>query len=414
MLVSDVMSTQVDYVTTNSTVKDIARIIFGRGINGVPVVDNRKLVGFVTERDILSKFYPSVDEYMEDPVNTSNFESMEAKISNIFSMKASKVMSTNPIIVTPDTPLLKAQSLMFINSVGRLPVVDHENKLVGIVAQGDIFRSVVGDQIPLSGEEEYHDWVSRHYDLTVEWGERLGNEIPELTKLFREKKVTNVLDILSGTGEHDIALAQKGFNVTAMEKAILMHRKALVKLERASADVKKRVEFLNGDYVDLIEDMEKDLDAVIFMGNAFPHLKNPEEVLSVVSKKLSPKGIMFFQINNFERILKIRRRFLSLTFAKAKTGLNTEFAFLEFYDPARSEGGNLNLNMAVFDYNGKTWKYRSMNSTPIANIDQEVIKKMLSKAGFRKITFYGGDFSGRLFEKFDDEKSYYLNVLAER
>ncbi|MBI2420573.1 MAG: CBS domain-containing protein [Candidatus Levybacteria bacterium] len=169
MVVSDVMSRAVDYVTTNATVKDISRIIFGKSINGVPVVESGKVVGFITERDILSKFYPSVQDYMEDPVNTSDFESMEKEISNILSMKASKIMSKHPITVTADTPLLKAQSLMFINKVGRLPVVDENNKLIGIVSKSDIFRAVVGDQIPTSGEEEYHDWVSRHYDLATGW-----------------------------------------------------------------------------------------------------------------------------------------------------------------------------------------------------------------------------------------------------
>ena len=129
MVVSDVMSTAVDYVTTNTSVRDIARLIFGKGINGVPVLDKTKLVGFITERDILAKFYPSVEEYIEDRVNTSDFISMEKKVSNILSLSAGKIMSRNPVTVTADTPILKAQSLMFINKIGRLPVVDSKNHL---------------------------------------------------------------------------------------------------------------------------------------------------------------------------------------------------------------------------------------------------------------------------------------------
>src|SRR3989344_3043834 len=234
MVVSDVMSTAVDYVTTNTSVRDIARLIFGKGINGVPVLDKTKLVGFITERDILAKFYPSVEEYMEDPVNTSDFISMEKKVSNILSLSAGKIMSRNPVTVTADTPILKAQSLMFINKIGRLPVVDKKNHLVGIVSKGDVFRSVVGDQIPSSAEEEYHDWVARHYDLTMEWEERLGNEIPDLTKLFKKKGVKNVLDILCGTGEHDISLAKRGFNMVGLNSSVNMYRKAASKTRNLS------------------------------------------------------------------------------------------------------------------------------------------------------------------------------------
>ena len=62
MKVSDVMSKQVDFVSTNTSVKDVCRLIFGRGINGVPVCKGKKVVGFVTERDILSKFYTSIQD----------------------------------------------------------------------------------------------------------------------------------------------------------------------------------------------------------------------------------------------------------------------------------------------------------------------------------------------------------------
>ncbi|MDO8657403.1 MAG: CBS domain-containing protein, partial [Candidatus Levybacteria bacterium] len=77
MKVSDVMSTQVNTVSPDTSVSSVAQIIFGHNINGVPVVKDRKLVGFITERDILSRFYPSMQEYVEDPVSARDFEGME-------------------------------------------------------------------------------------------------------------------------------------------------------------------------------------------------------------------------------------------------------------------------------------------------------------------------------------------------
>ena len=80
MKVSDVMSTSIDYVSTNTKVRDVCRLIFGRGINGVPVCKEKKVIGLISERDILSKFYPSMQEYMEDPLHEGNFEKMEEKV----------------------------------------------------------------------------------------------------------------------------------------------------------------------------------------------------------------------------------------------------------------------------------------------------------------------------------------------
>src|SRR3989344_6967357 len=202
MKVADVMSKYVDFVLENTKVEKLSLLIFGRGINGVPVCRNNKVVGFVTERDILSKFYPSIQDYVEDPFRASDFEGMEEKVKEIFEMNADKIMSKNPVTITPETPLLRAQSLMFIEKVGRLPVVDEKGNLVGIISKGDIFKAVVGEKLPFEQDEKYHDWLSRRYDTMVDWKTRLEKEIPDLVGLFKKENVRNVLDVGCGTGMH--------------------------------------------------------------------------------------------------------------------------------------------------------------------------------------------------------------------
>ncbi|EKD65463.1 MAG: CBS protein, partial [uncultured bacterium] len=108
MKVSDVMSKHVEYVSVDAKIEEIARLIFGRGINGLPVCEGKKVIGFITERDILSKFYPSVQEYIEDPFGEGDFESMEKKVPQILALTAEDIMSGDPTIVTADTPLLRA------------------------------------------------------------------------------------------------------------------------------------------------------------------------------------------------------------------------------------------------------------------------------------------------------------------
>lgn len=147
MKVANAMSKKVDYVNPETKVKDFSKLIFSHHINGVPVLKRKKVIGFITERDILQQFFPSIREYMEDPVNEANFEKMEKKISRIFELSAKKIMSKRPVTILPDVPLLEALSTMFTNKVGRLPVVDRRGHMVGIIAKRDIFKYLVGRRL---------------------------------------------------------------------------------------------------------------------------------------------------------------------------------------------------------------------------------------------------------------------------
>lgn len=78
-------------------------------------------------------------------------------------------MSKNPITILADTPLLHAQSLMFMNKVSRLPVVNVHGIILGIVTKGDIFRALVGRKVPIDQEEEIYNWLAKHYDVMFDW-----------------------------------------------------------------------------------------------------------------------------------------------------------------------------------------------------------------------------------------------------
>lgn len=417
MKVSDVMSRQVEYVDVNTTVKDICRIIFGGGINGVPVCEGKKIVGFITERDILKKFYPSMQEFIEDPVHSADFEKMEEGVSEILNLSAVNVMSREPATISPDAPLLKAQSLMFVEKIGRLPVVDKDKNLVGILSKGDIFKAIVGGQLAYVEDEEYHDWLSKRYDLVTKWETRLSYEVPDLSSFFRQEKVKKIVDIGAGTGEHAIALAKKGFEVVGLEKSKLMYKASKEKWENQPDRVKTKVEFVNGNYTQILSQRIGEFDAAIFMGNALSHnALDYREVLAAVSKSLLPKNAyMIIQMVNFQKVLSVNNRLQSFNIIKAKRESGHEHAFVEFYDPPRKAGGLLTLNMALLHFSGRRWTPRGLNSTPIANINMDNIDKLLRKFGFKKNSFYGGRLWGPLFtHSFKPLESDWLNIIAER
>lgn len=419
MKVKHAMQKHVDYVTTDVSVKEVAVLIFGRNINGIPVCKGKKVVGFITEKDILRKFYPSMQEYIEDRVHATDFEGMEKKVDEILSKKAEEVMSTNPITVTPDTPLLQAESLMLTKKVGRLPVVDKRGILRGIIAKKDIFRAIVGERIPYVEDEKYHDWLARHYDDFVDWQSRLKFEIPALVKVLRKYQAKNVLDIGCGTGEHAIALGKKGFEATGIEKSNTMYQIAKKKWRKLNQQTKKKVRFIQGDYLQIIKKIKKNqqLDAVIMMGNALAH--NPttyQKLLETISKNLEPKNSVFIcQILNFEKIFKVKNRLAYFKVGRSKIHSGVEHVFLEFYDPPRRKGGALTLTMFILSFNRKRWVPHAINSTPIANLTEKNLLPILKRLGFRKIEIYGSEFMGPfLTQKFKPFESDWLNILAVR
>lgn len=417
MKVRDIMSKQIDFVTPDTLVKEVCHRIFLGGINTLPICKGNKLVGVITERDILAQFYPTMREYVEDPVHLSDFEQMEKKVTEIFTLKAERIMNRKPTITTEDIPILQVQYLMLSNRVEKIPVVDDKGNLRGTVSKGDIFRAIVGDRLSFVSNEEYHDWLSRHYDTVIDWKKRLGHEIPDLEKLFLEEHIESVIDIGCGTGEHDINLAKKGFRVLGIESSISMHETAKSKLKMLPKEVLEYVEFMQGDYIQILGDMKRKFDAAIFMGNALPHLvKNYKDVLKRVAQILKlGKSLAIFQIINFEKVLKVNNGLLDVNFASSKLEQSFEHMFIEFYDSPGKNGGSLTLSMAIFDFDGKKWKFRSLNSTPIANITQDQIMQILKSSGFENILSYGSNFWSPLFaEPFSRLESDFLNVVARR
>lgn len=421
MKVKDVMSTHVDFVNADTKVRDIALLIFGRGINGVPVVKDRKIVGFVTEKDILSKFYPTEKEYIEDPLREGNFEGMEEKIDEIFSLNAEKVMSQHVTTVTEDTPLLKAQSKMFIKQVGRLPVIDNEGHLVGIISAGDIFSAMVGDRVIFTENQDYNDWLSKTYYAAVDTKDRMSHEIPDLVQIFSKNKAKNVLDVGCGTGDHVIELAQKGFNSVGTDRSAAMIREANKRKKVNLKDESQaKAHFYYGETNEILPSLGMTFDAALFMGNTISHNPNSiEKLINDVCKYLSKNAVIVMQITNFDKALKTNKGFLSFSKARLKNGIEKEYGFLEFYDMPDLKNKTILKTFAILRSDVTRWKWIGVRNSKMAYSNKEYIKQILKKKGFRKISFYGGKFDGRNWDyliksPFKPLESDWLNIVAER
>ncbi len=141
MKVKDVMTKEVRTVTSETPLKEVAEILAELGISGLPVVEDGKVVGVVSEADILFK------EQGQRPARRGllgalldDGADLEAKLR---ARTAGEAMSAPAITIAPTRPSAEAAARMIEEHVNRLPVVDDEGKLVGIVTRADLVRAFV-------------------------------------------------------------------------------------------------------------------------------------------------------------------------------------------------------------------------------------------------------------------------------
>lgn len=128
MFVGERMSRPVISVTPETPINDVLAMFKKEHIRRAPVMKDGKLVGIVSEKDLLNAS-PS-------DVTTLSVWEMNYLISKV---KVKNVMTKKVITVTKDTPIEEAARIMADKKIGGLPVVDGE-KVVGMITETDLFK----------------------------------------------------------------------------------------------------------------------------------------------------------------------------------------------------------------------------------------------------------------------------------
>lgn len=117
------MTNKVVTVPFGKTILEVAKLMKKNGIGSVIVVEDNEgkhAKGIITERDIVYKLL--------------------AKGTDPYKAKVEDVMSRPLRVVKPDTTIEEAAKAMRENKVKRLPVVNDDNELIGILSEGDIMK----------------------------------------------------------------------------------------------------------------------------------------------------------------------------------------------------------------------------------------------------------------------------------
>lgn len=140
--VRDIMETKLVTISASerlSMVEDIMRL--GR-VRHMPVVQAGKLVGVVSERDLLRASLSVLSEHRD----------AERRMF-LHVVEISRVMSAPPIVITPDATIREAALLMADRKIGCLPVVDGD-RLIGMITETDVLRWVAGVPVEPSSQTD--------------------------------------------------------------------------------------------------------------------------------------------------------------------------------------------------------------------------------------------------------------------
>ena len=158
MRVDEIMTREVISASIDDSVEKCAKLLMDNQISGVPVLDKSgRVVGMLTEGDLIRReaHYeaPGLIEilggqvYLDDPL-----EFLE-NLRRAMALRAGRLMSREVISVSPEDPVENAATEMVQHNIDRLPVVNQERKLEGIISRKDIMRALFSGE--LEGEKKH-------------------------------------------------------------------------------------------------------------------------------------------------------------------------------------------------------------------------------------------------------------------
>jgi CBS domain-containing protein len=142
MKVKEIMVKEVDNISPDTNAKEALELLFKRHISGLPVINEKGiLLGMFTEKAILRNALPSYIEKVGRFVYEENPKSIKKKFEGLVNLTVSQLMRKDIITVDENASLCEVAHLMLTQKVRRIPVLDKEKKVVGIVAREDIVKA---------------------------------------------------------------------------------------------------------------------------------------------------------------------------------------------------------------------------------------------------------------------------------
>jgi CBS domain-containing protein len=145
--VADVMTPNPISVTPDTVLKDAIQLMADNHIGGLPVINaDSDLVGILSESDLMWQTtgvdVPAYIMLLDSVIYLKNPAQYNQELHKALGQSVKDVMTDRVVTIAPDKSLRDAAHLMHDKKVRRLPVVDGQQQVVGILTRGDIVREM--------------------------------------------------------------------------------------------------------------------------------------------------------------------------------------------------------------------------------------------------------------------------------
>jgi CBS domain-containing protein len=146
-LVKDFMTPNPITIRATESLETVVKVLEENHIRGLPVVDDQgKILGIISEADLLVREAPLQPPlYLTFLGSVIYFESPEhfhQHLKKSLGMQVQDVMTPDPVITTVDVAISEVAQIMLEQKVTRLPVVDANQNLIGIITRHDLIRAL--------------------------------------------------------------------------------------------------------------------------------------------------------------------------------------------------------------------------------------------------------------------------------
>ncbi len=148
----DIMTKELITVPPDMEIVKATRILLEKGINGVPVVEDGRLVGILCQSDLIAQQKklptPSLFTLLDGFIPLKSTKDLERALQKIAAATVADAMTPDPVAVRPETTIEEIATLMVDKNFHTIPVLDEEEELVGIVGKEDILRTLMSGPEP--------------------------------------------------------------------------------------------------------------------------------------------------------------------------------------------------------------------------------------------------------------------------
>jgi CBS domain-containing protein len=144
--VKDIMTKEVIAVGPDDNVEKVARLLLDHNISGLPVIDEKgKVVGIISEGDLIIQEKeikaPAMTTLLGGVIFLENPNRFLKELKKIIAVEVKDLMTRKVYSVGPEDTIAKATGIMSEKRINRIPVLNDEGKLLGIITRKDIIEN---------------------------------------------------------------------------------------------------------------------------------------------------------------------------------------------------------------------------------------------------------------------------------